>query len=168
MMNNPVFRFVFLAAAALIVGCSGYSNQSLYSRDVRSVYVEMFENTSFRRDVEYELTDAIAKRIEAETPYKIISDRSRADTIISGKITSLSASTVSIEPETGRAIESQAEVIANFSWKNLRTGEYLVESTNVSAAAGYVEFQEQSFGNAAKVAVSRLAERIVELMQTEW
>lgn len=167
-MNSPVFRFVFLAALALIAGCSGYSNQSLYSQDVKSVYVEMFENTTFRRDIEYELTDAIAKRIEAETPYKIISDRSRADTIISGKITSLSASTISIEPETGRAIEIQAEVIANFNWKNLRTGEYLVENTDVSAAAGYVQFQEQGFGNAAKVAVARLAERIVELMQTEW
>ena len=167
-MNSPVFRLVFLAAVALIAGCSGYSSQSLYSQDVKSVYVEMFDNTTFRRDIEYELTDAIAKRIEAETPYKIISDRSRADTVISGKITSLSASTISMEPETGRAIENQAEVTAEFSWKNLRTGEYLMENTAVDAVAGYVEFQEQGFGNAAKVAVSRLAERIVELMQTEW
>ena len=167
-MNSPVCRLVFLIAAALIAGCSGYSNQSLYSQDVKSVYVEMFENTTFRRDIEYELTDAIAKRIEAETPYKIISDRSRADTIISGEITGLSASTISIEPETGRSIENQAEVIASFNWKNLRTGEYLVENTEVTAAAGYVEFQQQGFANAAKVAVSRLAERIVELMQKEW
>jgi len=66
-------------------GCtemSGYSNESLFPEDVGSVYVEMFDNQSFRRGVEYELTDALAKRIEAETPYKVISSRDRADTVI--------------------------------------------------------------------------------------
>jgi hypothetical protein len=167
-MNNTVFRLMLLAMIMLIAGCAGYSNQSLYSQDIKSVYVEMFDNTTFRRDLEYDLTDAIAKRIEAETPYKIISNRSRADTIISGKITGINASTITVEPETGRAIENQADVVAVFSWKNLQTGEFIVENTEVTATASYVEFQQQGFGNAAKVAVSRLAERIVELMQTEW
>ena len=167
-MNSTVLRLMLLAIIMLIAGCTGYSNQSLYSQDIKSVYVEMFDNTTFRRDLEYDLTDAIAKRIEAETPYKIISNRSRADTIISGKITDLNASTITMEPETGRAIENQADVAAVFSWKNLQTGEFIVENTEVTATASYVEFQQQGFGNAAKVAVSRLAERIVELMQTEW
>ena len=167
-MNSTVLRLMLLAIIMLIAGCTGYSNQSLYSQDIKSVYVEMFDNTTFRRDLEYDLTDAIAKRIEAETPYKIISNRSRADTIISGKITGIGASTVTMEPEAGRPIENQADVTAVFSWKNLQTGEFIVENTEVSATASYVEFQQQGFGNAAKVAVSRLAERIVELMQTEW
>ena len=128
----------------------------------------MFDNTTFRRDMEYDLTDALAKRIEAETPYKIISKRNRADTIISGEITSLEARTVTMEPETGRALENQAEVRAVFSWKDLRTGEFIIENADVTAASSYVEFQQQGFGNAAKVAVSRLAERIVELMQMDW
>ena len=167
-MNSTVLRLTLLSMTMLIAGCAGYSNQSLYSQDVKSVYVEMFDNTTFRRDLEYDLTGAVAKRIEAETPYKIISNRSRADTIISGQITGIGASTVTMEPETGRALENQAEVTAVFSWKNLRTGEFIVENTEVTAAASYVEFQQQSLGYATKVAVSRLAERIVELMQTEW
>ena len=39
-----------------IYGCpmmSGYSNDSLYTGEVDSVYVEMFENSSFRRGVAY-------------------------------------------------------------------------------------------------------------------
>ena len=167
-MNSVVLRLVLLVIITLIAGCSGYSNQSLYSQDIKSVYVEMFDNTTFRRDLEYDLTDAIAKRIEAETPYKIISNRSRADTIISGKITGIDVSTVTMEPETGRALENQADVVAVFSWKNLQTGEFIVENKEVTATASYVEFQQQSLGYAAKVAVDRLAEKIVELMQTEW
>jgi hypothetical protein len=74
--------FVCGCVAVLLAGClGGYSSQPLYSQDVKSIYVEMFDNTTFRRDLEYDLTDAIAKRIDAETPYKIVSDRSRADTV---------------------------------------------------------------------------------------
>ena len=167
-MNSTVLRLTLLSMTMLIAGCAGYSNQSLYSQDVKSVYVEMFDNTTFRRDLEYDLTDAIAKRIEAETPYKIISNRSRADTIISGQITGINEITITMEPETGRSLERQADIAAVFSWKNLQTGEYLVENAEVTATASYVEFQQQGFGNAAKVAVSQLVERIVELMQTEW
>ena len=90
-------------------GCSGYSNESLYTDDVRSVYVEMFDNDTFERDLEYDLTDAIAKRIEAETPYKIISDKSRADTVLSGKITGIGVSAITLERETGRPLEHQAD-----------------------------------------------------------
>lgn len=167
-MKRPVSSLMILAMIMSIAGCSGYSNESLYSQDVKSVYVEMFDNTTFRRDVEYNLTDAIAKRIESETPYKIISDRNRADTVISGQITSLGASAITMEPETGRVIENQAQVMAVFSWKNLRTGEFIVENSEVTAAVSYVQLQQQGFGNATTVAVARLAERIVEQMQIEW
>ena len=57
-------------------GCeqmSGYSSRSLFPEGIGSVFVEMFDNRSFRRGVEYELTVALAKRIEAQTPYKIVS-----------------------------------------------------------------------------------------------
>jgi hypothetical protein len=89
----------FLVLAALIGFCfvvclwssgcgefdlSGYSDDWLYPQDVSSVYLEMFDSASFQRGHEYILTDALAKRIEAQTPYKIVSNRNRADTILSG------------------------------------------------------------------------------------
>lgn len=152
----------------LFVGCSGYTNQSLYSNEIKTVYVEMFDNTTFRRDLEYDLSDAIAKRIESDTPYKIVSDKSRADTVLSGRITSIGSSALTVERETGRALENQAEVTAQFSWKNLKTGQYLVQNTSATASAGYSAFQQQSLEYASKVAANKLAERIVEQLQEEW
>jgi hypothetical protein len=161
--------FVCGCAAVLLAGClGGYSSQPLYSQDVKSIYVEMFDNTTFRRDLEYDLTDAIAKRIDAETPYKIVSDRSRADTVLSGKIIAINDAALTVERSVGRALESQAEVIAQFSWKNLQTGQYLIENKKISATAAYSEFQQQGFDYASKSAANKLAERIVEQMQTEW
>lgn len=128
----------------------------------------MFDNVTFSRDLEYDLTDAVAKRIDAETPYKIVSDKSRADTVLSGKITGIGGLPLTIERETGRPLESQAKVSAAFSWKNLKTGEYLLENSTASATASYSQFQEQSFDYASKVAVNKLAERMVEQMQMGW
>ena len=147
---------------------SGYSNESLFPEEVRSVYVEMFDSRSFRRGVEYELSDALAKRIEAETPYKIISSRDRADTVISGQILSIGESWLSSEREVGRALEKEVEVRAVVNWKNLKTGELLIDNQSVSASASYSEWQNQGFRYASTLAANNLARRIVELMEKEW
>jgi hypothetical protein len=128
----------------------------------------MFDNKTFERDLEYDLTDAIVKRIEAETPYRIVSDKSRADTVLSGKITEMHTSALALDRDIARPLENQAQVTAEFSWKNLKTGQYLVEKEAVSATASYSEFEQQGFDYASKLAANKLAERIVEQMQTKW
>ncbi len=166
--SSKIYIFIpALFAALFFAGCSGYSSRSLYPEDIKSVYIEMFENTTFWRDIEYDLTDAVAKRVEADTPYKIISDRNKADTILSGKIAGVSNSPLTLEPETGRPLETQAEVFASFTWKDLRTGQYLAQDT-ISATASFSNFQDQGFDYASKVAANKLAERIVEQMQVGW
>ena len=60
--------FIILLTSCLCVfvalsGCAGYSDESIYPRDVSTVCLKMFDNQSFRRGVEYELSDALAKRI---------------------------------------------------------------------------------------------------------
>lgn len=160
--------FALLPAIVFFAGCSGYTNQSLYTNEVKSIYVEMFDNATFERDLEYDLTDAIAKRIDAETPYRIVSNKNRADTVLSGRITGISGSALTVDRDTGRALENEALVTVIFSWKNLKTGEYLLEDVSVSATAGYSPFQGQSFDYATKAAANKLGERVVEQMQAKW
>ena len=169
-----VFAFFFgLIAAVCLVFCgcagmSGYSSESLFPEDVGSVYVEMFENQSFWRGVEYGLTDALAKRIELETPYKIISSRDRADTVISGQIVRVGKSTLSRERRTGRALEKDVRLRAVVDWKNLKTGELLIDNQSVSATASFSEWQDQGFNYASALAANNLAREIVRLMEKEW
>jgi hypothetical protein len=164
------FAFCLFTCLCLC-GCaemSGYSNESLFPEDVRSVYVEMFDNQSFRRGVEYELTDALAKRIEAETPYKIISDRDRAESVISGQIVSIDESVLTSERQTGRALEKEVHLQAVVNWKNLKTGDLLIDNRSVSASASFSEWQNQGFRYASNLAANNLARKIVELMEKEW
>ena len=166
---------VLLCSCALVplgaCGCSEmnrYSNKSLVPEDVGSVYVEMFDNQSFWRGVEYELTDALAKRIEAETPYKIVSSKDRADTVISGQISSIQQSMLTTERETGQALEKELELRAVVNWKNLNTGDLLIDNGSVIASASYSGLQMQTFKYASSLAANKLAQRIVELMEEKW
>jgi len=155
---------VFLTLA----GCAGYSNTSLYPKDVATVYVEMFDNQSFRRGIEYELTDALAKRIESQTPYKIVSNRDKADTVISGQIVQVKESVLTTERQIGRALEKNVELKAVVNWKNLRTGELLIDNKTAIASASYSEWQSQSFAYGSTLAANSLAVRIVEMMESKW
>jgi len=159
------------AACSALCGCaeiSGYSNESLFPNDVDSICLEMFDNQTFRRGTEYELSDALSKRIEAETPYKIVSSRDRADTVISGQIVSIAELALSTERETGYVLEKEVELKALVSWKNLKTGELLIDNQSVSASASYSEYQKQDFTYASNLAANNLARKIVELMERKW
>ena len=170
-----VISFGLITACFGFCGCAemgtesvGYSNESLFPQDVTSVYVKMFDNRSFHRGVEYELTDALAKRIEAQTPYRIVSSTDRADTVISGQIVSIAESVLTVERQTGRALEKQLQLRAVVNWKNLKTGELLINNSSVSAEATFSQWQNQGFSYASALAANNLARRIVELMEKGW
>jgi len=160
-----------MLAPMVLAGChglGGYTNKSLFPEDIRSVYVEMFDNRTFRRQVEYTLSDALAKRIESDTPYKIVSDRDRTDSVMDGQLVVIAESILTLERETGRALEKEVILTATVNWKNLKTGRMMINNESVTAAASYSEFLNQDFTYASSLAANNLAEKIVELMQNDW
>ena len=169
--TRPLSIFLSCLVCFGLAGCTGmfgYSDKSLFPTDVKSVRLEMFDNQTFRRGTEYDLSDALAKRIEADTPYKIVTSADRADTVISGHITSIRQVGLSIERELGGILETEVEIHALVNWKNLKTGELLIERQGVKAAASYVPRQNQDFKYGSALAANKLAEKIVELMETKW
>jgi hypothetical protein len=162
---------IAVALAVLIsAGCGGcgYSNQSLFPRDVESIHIEMFDNRTFRRGIEYTLSDALAKRIESDTPYKIISDKDRTDSVMSGQLVSANESILTLERETGRALEKEVILSAVVNWKNLRTGRIMLNNETVTATASYSDLLHQDFTYASSVAANKLAQKIVEAMEDNW
>ncbi len=162
---------IVMTFTAFMGGCAptgAYHQDSLYPQSIQTVCLEMFDNRSFRRDVEYQLTDALAKRIESETPYKLQSDQNRADSVMTGQILSIHDAVLTIERETGKALEKEMSIEAVVSWKNLKTGELLLDNEPVTATASFSEFLHQDDSYAAGLAANRLAQRIVEQMETSW
>jgi hypothetical protein len=158
-------------AGGLLGGCagaSGYTNASLFPSDIATVYLEMFDNRSFRRGAEYTLTDALAKRIEAQTPYKIVSDRDRADSVMSGQLVAIGEGLLTINRQTARALEKEVSMTAVVNWKNLKTGRLMLNNQTVTATASFSEIQGQDFTYASAVAANNLATNIVQVMENPW
>jgi len=171
--NNGLFYSIctYIVLSLLLQGCgvfSGYSSDSIYHEELQTVYVKMFDNQTFRRGIEYELTDAIVKRIEAETPYKIVSSQDYADTVISGQIQSIGEFPLTIERQTGRVLEQEVGIRAVVNWKNLKTGDLLIDNKSVDASATYSVYQQQDFKYGSNLAANKLAQNIVELMEKKW
>lgn len=167
------FVFAVISVLCFISGCgqggfSGYSNSWLHPQEISTVYVEMFDSQSFRRGHEYVLTDAICKRIETDTPYKIVSDRNIADSVLSGKLLSIGLGNISMERNTGRIFENRTYARVLVRWQNLKTNEIMIDNESVYATAESSVFVGQGFDYSSKVAVNRAAEKIVELMQIKW
>jgi hypothetical protein len=166
-MSRKQFALWMIACISVLVGCQGYSNSWLHRQDVNTVYVEMFENNSFRRGYEYILTDAICKRIEAQTPYKIVSDRNVADTILSGSA-SVGVGVLAGNRWTGRPLEQEALVSVVVTWKNLKTGQVLVDNQTVYGSASYASGLGQTVDYSIEMAVNKAAQKTVELMEKPW
>lgn len=149
------------------VGGCGYQNGWLHRSDVQTVYVEMFDTKSFRRGYEFTLTDAICKRIESQTPYKIVSDRDRADTVLSGEMATHNM-VLSQDRYTGRPLEFESGMAVVVTWKDLRTGRLLIDREQVAASATYSEQLGQDIDYSLNRAANKAAVRIVELMEIPW
>ena len=147
---------------------AGYSNRSLFPSGIDSICLQMFDNRTFRRDVEYDLSGALAKRIESDTPYRIVSDSDRADSIMNGQIVTITESVVTLERETGYALEKEMQITAVVNWKDLQSGDLLLNNQAVTAAATYSDFMQQGTLYASKLAANRLAEQVVQLMEKRW
>ncbi len=147
----------------------GYSTQSLFQRDVATIAVPIFENDTFHRDVEFQLTDALIKEIERRTPYKV-APTIRADTILIGHIRRVELDPISKSRLTGLTEELIVRVSVDFRWTDLRTDTRLVERRSFEGTSLFVPSNPsgESLEIGQFAVVQQLARDIVDEMQAQW
>lgn len=145
----------------------GYQWSTLYRGDVKTVAVPIFANRTYYRGVEFQLTEAIAKQLEAHTPYKIVS-RAKADTVLEGEIIRVRVRTVSNDRISQVPQEQLYSVRVNFTWKDLRTGRILTDEKDFEQAAPYYPTLGEGQFTGEQQNVERLALAIVERLQPAW
>lgn len=177
--KNKMLRARFtLALGPLIVlawaGCEGvdphegYSMRSMHPEGIRTVCVQMFHNQTFRREMEYELTRALALQIELHTNYKVVSDSNQADTVMYGSILGAAEAGLTQQRDLDRPVENQTVILVEVTWKDLRKGRLILDSQMVQATGEYVSLLAAGRDSAAREAANEIAVQIVELMETDW
>ena len=168
---------ILLGLLPLISGCAGYQlgNRTLYRDDVRTVYVPMFESDSLRRNLGERLTEAVVKEIETKTPFKVLSDPGRADSILTGRlVTESKAVLAENRNDEPRDVETNLVVVVNwldrqgFAMSQASTFSLSQQGFSVAQTADYVPEAGQSISTAQQEAIQRIAKQIVSQMEAPW
>jgi hypothetical protein len=162
-----------LTCLLLFAGC-GYTVGNGFNPDVKTVSVPIFENDTFRRGIEVQLTEAVQKEIQKRTPYRLAKGLN-ADTRLTGRIVQTRKDVLG-ENQFDDPRELQLSLMIVTKWENLRTGEILaVQEVPLSPTAipltTQAEFAPevgQSLATGTQVAIDQLAQRIVNMMETPW
>ena len=150
----------------LLSGCS-YSTQRPFPADLQTVHVKMFHSREFRRDLEFELTEALVKRIEQDTPYRIAPLKT-ADAVVSGEILRVENRSFGNEYGTDLPREIGSTYVIRFRIKDMRSGKILVDRPRFLYQASYITSAGEEFEQGEVRAMDHLAELIVETMETPW
>lgn len=170
----PILLVTVSAMMLWLTGCAsdpteGYVLGDTFREDVATVAVPIFENRTFHREVEFDLTDALVKEIERRTPYKVTS-AVRADTILNGTIRRVEIDHLSRSPLTGLTEESVLSVTIDFEWTDLRTNRMLLKREQYAGHGLFVPSRPTGepieLGRFA--VVQKLAADIVNEMQADW
>ncbi len=163
-----------VAGLVLIPGClsndpeKGYTTASLYRSDIQTVCVEMIQSESFRRGAEFNLTKAVVDQLELHSPYKVVSDRGQADTLLYGTIRQIREQTLTNQRELDRPLENELVLVVDVTWKDLRSGDVYLDALPIRIGADYAVLAGAGRGSATRRAVEDAAVRIVEAMEKSW
>lgn len=181
-LASILLAWLALVPTSLIVltatpGCAGYriGNATLFRPDIQTVYVPVFQSTSLRPGLGERLTEAVIKEIELRTPYKVVGSLDRADSILTGRITSETKRTV-VENRYDDPREVATRLQVEVQWIDQRgrvlTPEESIpvppELSTVVAETTLVPEVGQSLATAQQAAIQRLAMQIVGMMESPW
>ena len=160
-------RMMAVAGAISVLAGCGYSTERPFRQDISTVHVPIFQSKEFRRGLEFQLTEALQKRIQLDTPYRLASKRN-ADTELIGEVIEVQQNTFGSDFVTGLPRETGATIVVAFRWKDLRSGEILVERPRFTQTAEYIRPIGEDFFLGSERFIDRLAEAIVEQMEAPW
>jgi hypothetical protein len=165
----------WLGALAL-AGCASDPTQgyaigtgSSFSRDVRTVHVPIFQNPTYAKGLEFELTDAVIKEIQRTTPWKV-SSASAADTVLEGSITDADLRKLSTQRDSGVVQEQAVGLTVSFAFRDTRSGKTLVGRDRFSASEVFVPANpvKERLEVGENAVIQRMARDIVAELRSSW
>ncbi len=156
-----------LSVGAVVSSGCGYSAKRPFSTDIQSIHVEMFQSKEFRRELEFRLTEAIVKRIEMDTPYRI-APRRTADAVMTGEILSVDNRTFGDDFDTDLPREIGSTIVVRFRLQDMRTGEILAQRRRFVYQTSYIPPVGETFDQGMTRGLEGLAEKMVESIESDW
>lgn len=163
-MGRGICVLLVAVGCLMLAGC-GYSTNPLIRQDIKTVYVPVFENSTWplRRGMEVALTRAVSEEIKLHTPLAIAS-RDDAHSTLEGELLEFEEDVVA-KSETDEVLVVKATVAVEFRWVDNLTRRELVPRQTVRENVEFVASGSEPFETRV---FQKVAERIVEEMQKDW
>jgi hypothetical protein len=185
---------VLAAVAVLLPSCGwdgqlcilGYTTRPNYDAGIHTIHVPIFKNYTYIRELEFDLTRAVIREIEARTPFKVVSEGCPADTELTGTIITLNKTVIN-RTQLNEVREAQTVLGVEIIWRDLRTGEVLSQPRPksdpdspppppegppkpllVQSLATYIPELGGSTTTSLQQNVNRMAVQIVSKMELPW
>ena len=160
-------RHLPLSVALLLslTGC-GYHAGALIPPDVKSIHVAIFDNHSFRHEIEIPLSRAIKNEVARRT-YLEIKPAGTAGSILTGAITRVDSS-VATHDANDQVATQQVTVHVRFEWRRRGSRETIASSADLSSGSQLIVSRGESQSTATEESFRDLAELIVERMQEDF
>ena len=100
---------------------------STFPHQIHSISVPVFENDTYRRGIELQLTEAVHKEIKLRTHIKLANE-STAQTKLTGRIVRIQKRVLG-ETQFDDPRDLQYQLRVEFRWEDLQTGEILKQQT---------------------------------------
>jgi len=137
-----------LAATTAVSGC-GYSMGSLVRDDIRTVAVQLAENPTFRRQLEFQLTEDLKSAILSRTELRIV-EENEADVVLFGRILNVREQVL---------IESSVLITVEFRAVDRRDG--TEKTVRLTDRAEFLTGRGENFDSATEESFSDLSEALV-------
>jgi len=171
-------RYLLLLPLLLLPGCIGLGyqvgSQSLFGQDVRTVYVPMVEADPTRRHLAERLTEAICKRIEERSPYKVVG-RPSADSILECRIVQRKEG-ISLTDSFNDPRQKTGNLTLQVQWRDRRAQDlrqfdvpvWNERTAQITASDAMVAEFGHSLLTSEQNQIDRIADQIVGMMESPW
>jgi hypothetical protein len=150
-------------------GFHGWHFQAPFdTSDVKTVAI-FIKTQTFRRDLQLALAEAVAKEISMRTPYRVVGDHEKADSIIRGVIT-FADKNLTVEAPTNLPRQLNSQINVMVTWTHNPPNE--IEKARLPTLVTETDYFVPEVGETAMVSfnhvVQSLAKQIVDMMEQPW
>ena len=172
--TGVVIATALLCGMAVLPGCSadptrGYSFNSTFDGQVRTISVPIFRNETFSSGLEVSLTEAIITEIQRSTPWRVVGP-THAATTLTGSIDETTMTQLTRQRDTGLVQEQALRMTVSFDWIDNRSGQVRVSRREFTSISSFVP--HRGVGDPLEVAQSavirELARDIVAELRADW
>ncbi len=156
---------LLLAGAVVSAGCAGYTNEPLFPNGAHNIAVPIFENETFFRQIEFDLTRSVCDVLRQRPGIHVTSEQG-ADIILKGTIKKLDQKVLSLG-HSESVKESSATTEVDCEILDARTGKKL-KAFRAKESVPFVLASGEGLQTAQQATYYDLARKIVEELEADW